>query len=652
MISRGLAGPAASFEAAELASNALQTLHRLDSARREIQLLEGAHLEFLFSSGAFRSFGFASFGDFVREVLHKSPRTARRQIALRRLVVECPVLAQVLAEGRLSPCQALALRPLLGTEDLEPWLALAADCSVADLEQAVLERTGNELEEEPGRRIRFAAPRSAALAWDHGIEWARRMLGWHAPKFLCLEAILSEASSVWMGSEGTEQAVSGRTRADRAAEIPPNPAQAERVDELPSRTVNAILACLRDADRALAALSGPDEGIRSGHASVGVLQHLRGTDRSLRLLFVRLLKELELASLLPLLGYRTPRQLLIREFKVSERTAARLLSEAWLFEGNPRLREAFQQGTIGLGQAYLIDRVAHPNAVRPFIERARGVTHLYFEREVHFLERLREFAPGIAQHFPGPLPSPGLEAALHQALHTLGWTEEAVARELKDHLGWSEPAVDEDPSQDPAVNPFVLRRLESLLEILVLALEGQDTNSGLAPSLTANSIPVSAQCALGALPTLAAAKTTISIWAPESVLHQWNRALGAIQSRHGPLPVWAASILLLAPALQEWRKVDPRLRPASHRIQERDEWRCQAPGCSARRRLESHHIIFRSQTGSDDPENLVTLCHGHHRHGIHDGLLRVSGTAPSTLRWELGTMREVWTGNKRSHCPD
>ncbi|HET9232983.1 MAG TPA: HNH endonuclease, partial [Candidatus Eisenbacteria bacterium] len=72
------------------------------------------------------------------------------------------------------------------------------------------------------------------------------------------------------------------------------------------------------------------------------------------------------------------------------------------------------------------------------------------------------------------------------------------------------------------------------------------------------------------------------------------------------------------------------------KILERDEWRCQAPGCTSRSKLEAHHIVFRSQNGSDDPENLITLCHGHHRHGIHDGYLRVDGPAPGGLRWQLG----------------
>jgi hypothetical protein len=32
----------------------------------------------------------------------------------------------------------------------------------------------------------------------------------------------------------------------------------------------------------------------------------------------------------------------------------------------------------------------------------------------------------------------------------------------------------------------------------------------------------------------------------------------------------------------------------------------------------------------------VSLCAGHHLHGIHRGYIRVSGRAPDGLAWELG----------------
>jgi hypothetical protein len=69
---------------------------------------------------------------------------------------------------------------------------------------------------------------------------------------------------------------------------------------------------------------------------------------------------------------------------------------------------------------------------------------------------------------------------------------------------------------------------------------------------------------------------------------------------------------------------------------ERDGWQCRAPGCSAYGPLHAHHIVFRAHGGSDDPDNLVTLCDFHHK-ALHDRWIRCVGRAPAALYWELGT---------------
>jgi 5-methylcytosine-specific restriction endonuclease McrA len=57
----------------------------------------------------------------------------------------------------------------------------------------------------------------------------------------------------------------------------------------------------------------------------------------------------------------------------------------------------------------------------------------------------------------------------------------------------------------------------------------------------------------------------------------------------------------------------PRLRLDSssyrdlHRqVLERDGWRCQA--CGSMQNLQVHHLKFRSHSGSDEEQNLITLC--------------------------------------------
>jgi 5-methylcytosine-specific restriction endonuclease McrA len=68
-----------------------------------------------------------------------------------------------------------------------------------------------------------------------------------------------------------------------------------------------------------------------------------------------------------------------------------------------------------------------------------------------------------------------------------------------------------------------------------------------------------------------------------------------------------------------------RLDPASYeelrqQVLRRDGWRCQL--CGALSNLEVHHKEFRSQSGGDSEENLMTLCaecHGRIHRGETNG---------------------------------
>ena len=62
-----------------------------------------------------------------------------------------------------------------------------------------------------------------------------------------------------------------------------------------------------------------------------------------------------------------------------------------------------------------------------------------------------------------------------------------------------------------------------------------------------------------------------------------------------------------------------RLDPVSYealrqQILRRDGWRCQL--CGTMTNLEVHHKEFRSQSGCDSEENLITVCTSCHQ-GIH-----------------------------------
>lgn len=69
-------------------------------------------------------------------------------------------------------------------------------------------------------------------------------------------------------------------------------------------------------------------------------------------------------------------------------------------------------------------------------------------------------------------------------------------------------------------------------------------------------------------------------------------------------------------------------------IYHRDGHRCSNPVCE-RRDVTLHHMKYRAHGGTDDPENLLSLCAWCHLQGIHRGRLTAEGTA-SKPTWTIG----------------
>lgn len=99
------------------------------------------------------------------------------------------------------------------------------------------------------------------------------------------------------------------------------------------------------------------------------------------------------------------------------------------------------------------------------------------------------------------------------------------------------------------------------------------------------------------------------------------------------LPIRVRS--LLRQAFEVWKPLLASRSTLQKQILARDGWVCQVPGCS-RAAVHVHHIKYRSAGGTDDPENLISICAAHRLRGIHTGRIRVHGTAPHKLIWELG----------------
>ena len=67
-------------------------------------------------------------------------------------------------------------------------------------------------------------------------------------------------------------------------------------------------------------------------------------------------------------------------------------------------------------------------------------------------------------------------------------------------------------------------------------------------------------------------------------------------------------------------------------LRHRDGGACRFPGCGRKRWLHAHHLVHWGDGGATNLDNLVLLCHAHHRL-IHEGGWRTSGHAARDLRF-------------------
>ena len=132
------------------------------------------------------------------------------------------------------------------------------------------------------------------------------------------------------------------------------------------------------------------------------------------------------------------------------------------------------------------------------------------------------------------------------------------------------------------------------------------------------------------------AKGSFEVVVPLRIRTLVSHAFDAVRAREGS---WLSPGECLFRIAQHFLEVHqgtvPRPRTLSQKAIARDRGRCLVPGCS-RAAAHGHHVLFRSAGGKNALPNLGSLCVAHHLRGVHLGRIRVRGTAPDGLTWELG----------------
>jgi len=619
---------------------------------------QAAYLAYIADSGRVQDLGFDSMGNLAREILYMRPRTARERLMLHRILSVSPLAQEAFLDGRLTSCQILALAPMLkgDEETAASWIAQAQGLSVVELRKRVKQAKPEvETDEERFCTVSFRVPLEFVLVWRQMMELARRVLGWQAPQYRCLEAILAEAGASGLGAAPDGAAPDAEARAVSHSGVVSqrglnSAGLAPHRRPIPSQALEHARQTLAELREYLARLSDliESEAPTDAFDAFSRLQQLHRLRAPLHALLARLLRDICKTRALALLGYDHVQPFVEQRLGFSMRKAQNLIADSYLFEDYPLLETSYARGQIGAAQAHLIRKVSHGWDMEKHRDRARVVMLRQFERECDFLFLLRKCDPKLAARFAGPLPRAGLEKGMIRELcRQYGWTREKIEEEFR---GRGIDPLERGAPRDPADNLVVMERLELLLELLTLAVWREsariEAQAEAQTSATARA-PISPgrpahRLARRAAQLFAPSRSEIylRIRLPEPVRADLEAAVERIRQQHAEaLLFWEALVLLFAPVAQTWNQQDPESRPVRWKILLRDEYRCSTPGCTRRRDLEVHHIEFRSEGGGDEDWNLSVVCHGHHAHVIHEGRGRMWGRAPQRLYWELGCRR-------------
>jgi hypothetical protein len=300
----------------------------------------------------------------------------------------------------------------------------------------------------------------------------------------------------------------------------------------------------------------------------------------------------------------------------------------------PLVRDAYESGRLDFEAAAIVARILRDAGPDPalesaWVERAAAATIKRMRDEARALGRYRARgwrAPSAANAEGEPAthgdrPAAGRMAPLDDAewqssLHR----EPGFARrriEMFARLTLSSP----DVFQALPVEPDTCLRLRlpaDLSDALLASVESERRRLGVAAGSMAWDEPDPGGPNPGDIATLS-----------------WLLAR-TFSIRCRRVPSWVGLLALLEDFVATWDVDERSPGRRGDEVYSREGWRCAAPGCTSRRNLEDHHLVYRSRGGGGELGNRVCLCRFHHQRGEHGGLASCRGTAPLDVVWRLG----------------
>jgi hypothetical protein len=489
------------------------------------------------------------------------------------------------------------------------------------------------MEDRDGERwirleVRIPAPVASLL--DYTIDVARRVGGRQAPVLTCVEQFLAEYASrhgVTVDASGlSDEAVRGRyldqaSTPWRGLPDADRPLSAETA--LHERRDLRVAAEIAPFDPVIDAVPPPRAAALDAH-----LRELMRLRREAHACFSERLSACRSYHQWRELGFVSMAHYCREALGVSVRLVQELCRVHASFRPMPELERAYRAGEISWSKLRLIVDVCSHQNVNAWIARAKRVTCRYLEREVR-CARHRIEAGRLPRHaYPEPRPLQFVPPYAESSLVRPGvelWEEgEGTATAHTSALGERTAAESSD-----AHTSAPGERISAVSGDAHTSAPG--AGAALDPGCAyASSDPDGGPQPKPDLPC------RFRLWMPQSLHRFWcDVDLSITLSLGRPSYPWERLLVLLRHFLDQWDAGGYETWRKSAQLHLRFGCMCAVPGCTQRRNLHGHHLEHLSQGGSNAPENLSSVCAGHHLGGIHAAIIRVHGRAPDALEWHL-----------------
>jgi hypothetical protein len=597
------------------------------------------------------AFGFARLEDHARERFRRSGRWVKDCASLGRALGSLPLLGEALTGedgGRpIGRVAALLVSRVASADSLGAWVDLARKVSLRDLRDAVRAAravgsewpAGNELDAEARPRaassdvhlgetdalsnrslVRIPVPAPLLAAFDETVDLYRSVEGTEATVTSFVEALVGEASA------GADLPDTERSPMHLSPDtVVVESALARSTDnwrDLPASSPGSWSLAL--AGFSLARFHEVEQAAGSGGPADldGQIRALIALEDDLQSRLGRVLAEMAERGAWPRLRFAGVGHYAEDRLGVSRTTAEDRVRAVRALRSFPLLRSAYEQGRIGLEATLLITRILGRGPVEAAVERA-----WLLRAEEATVKRLRDEARALRRRGSGraseqsvPLDDPDWHASLRR--------EPGTARGRVGRFGM-------EAAERPSPDVFLRLRLpHDLAGDFLATIEASRSRL----SVMVDSVPWDEPWPdVHATPSVLAARTF------------------SVGSRR--LPAWVGLLALLEDFVLTWDPVAQGreraiLKRPSDPVYARSGWRCTAPGCTSRKNLEDHHIVYRSHQGCDEMSNRTCLCRFHHERGEHGQLASCSGEAPLNILWRLGRKDVgVWFRNERRVDP-